>query len=183
MWAHSSAYYLCTFSGQGSPAGKYHSISLALPSRSGSPACTCSKVGVQSSTFLYLLNQFSQWKDPLVCKLWCSSVSAGPSSPKGSWGHATMPCRLARKPGWLSHPLSTCWGNISSDAHQLLWFRIVPSAPGELSWFPTSSLWSLSLACCAEVVQLTHSCLSGGITALNIGVHLVYWEGVSSAAN
>lgn len=53
----------------------------------------------------------------------------------------------------------------------------------QLQWFPTSSLWPFSLACCAEVVQLTHSCLSGGIAAQNIGVHSVYWEGFSSAAN
>lgn len=56
---------------------------LCTLSRWGSPACTCSKVGVQSSIFLYLLNQFSQWKDHLVCKLWCPPVSAGSSSRKG----------------------------------------------------------------------------------------------------
>lgn len=38
----------------------------------------------------------------------------------------------------------------------------------------------LSLSCCAEAVQLTHSCVSGK-TALNVAVYLMYaWEGASS---
>lgn len=40
-------------------------------------------------------------------------------------------------------------------------------------------MWSLSVAC-AEVVQLAHSCPSGGIS-LNVGAHLRgSWEGLSS---
>lgn len=72
---------------------------------------------------------------PLVCTLWYSPVSAGSSSSRGGWGHATALCRYAREPGWSSHLLSRFRGNVNNGAHPFLQYWVVFSAPREPSWF------------------------------------------------
>lgn len=105
-------------------------------------------------------------------------VPSGDPAPGGVAGA----CRSAREPGWSSGLLSMFRGNVNSGDHQFFQSWVVLSAPRELSWFPTFSMRSLSLAYCAKAVQLTHSCLSGK-TALYTGVYLMCsWKGASSSS-
>lgn len=76
---------------------------------------------------------------PLVCELWRPPLSVGSASRRGGWGRAAVSCTSAREPGRNSHLLSMFRGNISNSAHRFLWSWVVPSSPGELSWFPTFS--------------------------------------------
>lgn len=95
----------------------------------------------------------------LVCVLWLIPVPAGSSFRMGHWGHAVVPCRWAREPGWSSCLLSTCRCNTNNGSYQFLGPWIVPSAFAELLSFP-NILCVVSLAFHAEVIQLAQSCLS-----------------------
>lgn len=65
-------------------------------------------------------------------------------SRKSGWGYAIGLCKLAREPGRSSHLLSRLRGNINST-HRFLHSWVNPSAPVKFLWFPTFSMWSLSL--------------------------------------
>lgn len=83
----------------------------------------------------------------LVCMQWFPPVSSGSGSRRGSWGITSEHCRLAREPGWSSHLLSTCRGNVNNGAHRFLQYWVVPWAPRRLSSFP-NLLYTISLLLC-----------------------------------
>lgn len=113
-------------------------------SRQGAPHAL-SLVGVQSNTLLYPLHP-SLVEGPLVCTLWCLCVSAGSS---WIWGCATEPCQWAVEPGWSSCLLSACQANIDSGVQQVLWSRIIPSAPESSRGSSTISMWFLLYSSCS----------------------------------
>lgn len=131
-----------------------------------------SQMRTQNITLLHLLDQCLGEGAPCM--------HAGSGSSRGGWRHATVPCKLARGPGWSSCPLSRFRRNVNNGTHWFLQSWLFPQLLESSHGILTFSTWSLSLPCYAQAVQLAHSCLSGGF-ALNIGIHLMYsYEGESS---